>query len=159
MGTPIADLMRDLHAKGADFEVIIAAVEAMERPKRKPSTSAKGTRLPPDWQLPRPWGEWAMLELGMKPDAIRHEAGKFHDYWIAKTGPNATKLDWAATWRNWAKKAIERQRPMDNRPLSAIDRRREELRRRLGNDERFGGRERDDAPEILGRLPLLGPPH
>jgi len=26
------------------------------------------------------------------------------DYWRAKPGPDARKLDWQATWRNWMRK-------------------------------------------------------
>lgn len=29
------------------------------------------------------------------------EYDRFRDYWTAKTGQSATKLDWLATWRNW----------------------------------------------------------
>jgi hypothetical protein len=29
------------------------------------------------------------------------ETDKFINYWVAKSGKDATKLDWVATWRNW----------------------------------------------------------
>lgn len=32
---------------------------------------------------------------------IATETEKFINYWTAKSGKDATKLDWAATWRNW----------------------------------------------------------
>jgi hypothetical protein len=38
----------------------------------------------------------------------RHETEKFVNYWRAKSGRDATKLDWPATWRNWMLKAAER---------------------------------------------------
>ncbi len=151
----IADLMRTMHAKGAAFDVIADAVEAMERPKRKPATCEKGTRLSKDWQLPRPWGNWALLELGLDADLIRREAGAFRDFWISKPGAGGTKLDWEATWRNWMRKAADRQRPAYNKPLSAVEQRRQNMKQRLSNDERFGGREGDDVPEVRGRLPVL----
>jgi hypothetical protein len=28
---------------------------------------------------------------------------QFRDYWSAKAGSGATKLDWQATWRNWVR--------------------------------------------------------
>lgn len=43
----------------------------------------------------------------MKPEQVRTEAAKFADYWHAKAGRDAAKLDWSATWRNWCRKAIE----------------------------------------------------
>jgi hypothetical protein len=32
---------------------------------------------------------------------VRIEAKKFRNYWVAKSGKDATKLDWEATWENW----------------------------------------------------------
>ncbi len=75
---------------------------------RKRSAQAKGSRLADDWALPRSWGEWAMSELGMPADVIRMEGAKFGDYWRAKTGRDATKADWLATWRNWCRNASSR---------------------------------------------------
>lgn len=60
----------------------------------------RGKRLPEDWTLPREWGEWALGE-GWPEAVIRSEAAKFKDYWISKSGRDAAKLDWQATWRNW----------------------------------------------------------
>jgi hypothetical protein len=31
----------------------------------------------------------------------RLETEKFINYWTARSGKDATKLDWSATWRNW----------------------------------------------------------
>jgi len=35
------------------------------------------------------------------------ETDKFRDYWLAKSGRDATKVDWNATWKNWLRKAAE----------------------------------------------------
>jgi uncharacterized protein YdaU (DUF1376 family) len=59
-----------------------------------------GTRLPETWTLPKTWGEWA-VDGGWPETVIRSEADKFRDYWIGKSGKDATKADWFATWRNW----------------------------------------------------------
>jgi uncharacterized protein YdaU (DUF1376 family) len=67
----------------------------------KPKVSKRGTRLPIDWVLPTEWKDWAKAE---RPDLfIDSVADQFCDFWVAKTGPNATKLDWQATWRNWVR--------------------------------------------------------
>lgn len=39
----------------------------------------------------------------------RRETEKFINYWRGKSGKDATKLDWPATWRNWMLNAAERQ--------------------------------------------------
>jgi hypothetical protein len=68
--------------------------------------SKKGTRLSSDWALPKVWGDWAMAEFpAWTADTVRTEAAKFRDYWTSKSGKDATKLDWQATWRNWCRNA------------------------------------------------------
>ncbi len=75
----------------------------------------RGYRLPNDWVLPKPWGEWALEEFKTwTPDVVRVEADKFRDFWCAKAGREAVKLDWLATWRNWCRNAkpVIEQRPV-----------------------------------------------
>ncbi len=47
------------------------------------------------------------IEEGLPAERVKVEIAKFRDYWRSKTGANATKIDWQATWRNWVRKAIE----------------------------------------------------
>lgn len=74
--------------------------------KEEPSGSSKkrGCRLPPDFI---PDQSWAVGE-GLSPSQAQSEADKFRDYWNAKAGASATKLDWTGTWRNWVRQAHER---------------------------------------------------
>lgn len=61
----------------------------------------RGTRLPDDWELTE---EYLGAAHELRPDLIpliETVAGSFADYWHAKTGQGATKIDWLATWRNW----------------------------------------------------------
>ena len=77
-----------------------------EDKEREPNGSPKkASRLSPEWVLPQAWGEWA-TENGMTADDARREAERFRDYWCAKSGKDATKADWLATWRNWVRKAV-----------------------------------------------------
>jgi hypothetical protein len=39
-------------------------------------------------------------------DEIDSQAAQFRDYWIAKPGAQACKLDWEATWRNWCRRGL-----------------------------------------------------
>lgn len=75
--------------------------EEINKPKK-----VKGTRLDREWDLPEAWGEWAEKQ-GLNRAKIIDECDKFKDYWIAKSGTNATKVDWEATWRNWIRKHNE----------------------------------------------------
>jgi hypothetical protein len=71
------------------------------------AAATKGSRLFKDWKLPKAWGEWA---LGKYPawstEKVRDEADKFRNHWTSKTGKDATKLDWYATWQNWCMSSI-----------------------------------------------------
>ena len=90
-----------------DKDAIQAIASAREEKRREEigkiqaeACTKRAGRLSKDFSLPRDWGEWAVSE-GWPEDAVRTEAMKFKDYWISKSGRDATKLDWLATWRNW----------------------------------------------------------
>lgn len=42
--------------------------------------------------------------IGMTEEQIRYATDQFRDYWTAKPGQAATKLDWHATWRSWCRR-------------------------------------------------------
>lgn len=74
----------------------------------------KAVALPKDWQLPKAWGDWAMSEFPhWTADIVRLEADKFADHWRGKSGKDARKADWPATWRNWCRSDIaQRAHPL-----------------------------------------------
>jgi len=84
-----------------------AAPRTPSEPSGKPSSNpgtARGTRLPDDWTLPDDWRTWAKQTRPAWSDAyIAELADGFRDYWVAKPGTAATKLDWPATWRTWVR--------------------------------------------------------
>jgi uncharacterized protein YdaU (DUF1376 family) len=68
----------------------------------------RGTRLAKDWQLPDSWKEWAIKEHpAWSEDDMQQVAITFRDYWLAKPGAQARKVDWELTWRNWVRKEPE----------------------------------------------------
>ena len=68
-----------------------------------PSNMSRAHRLPSDWLPTVEMFTWARKERrDVDPDL---EAAKFRDYWTAKSGKDASKLDWFATWRNWIRSA------------------------------------------------------
>ena len=64
-----------------------------------------GTRLPDGWCPPA--DVIAQMRADHPQVDLRAEHAKFVDYWRAKAGKDATKRDWAATWRNWIRRAAE----------------------------------------------------
>lgn len=79
-----------------------------------PNTEAKasvprkrGRRIPNDFAITeemRAWGRENCPTVNGTEETV-----KFINYWQAKSGRDATKLDWEATWRNWMLNAKERQ--------------------------------------------------
>lgn len=67
----------------------------------------RGTRIPADFQVTSDMVAWAR-EHAPHVDG-RAETAKFIDYWQAKAGRDACKLDWPATWRNWMRRSAEQQ--------------------------------------------------
>lgn len=64
----------------------------------------RGTRLPDDWVLSPELAAWAKAERPELDDRmVKAMADSFKDFWISKTGKDATKLNWDATWRNWVR--------------------------------------------------------
>ncbi|WP_054886670.1 DUF1376 domain-containing protein [Pseudomonas sp. NBRC 111130] len=70
----------------------------------KPDGRKRGTRLPDDWALSPELAAWAKAERPELDDRmVQAMADSFRDFWISKTGKDATKLNWDATWRNWVR--------------------------------------------------------
>lgn len=69
--------------------------------------SKKGKR----WQrqeMPPKFLEYA-TEKEFAMAFITHTYEKFQNYWISKSGQDALKVDWLATWHNWLLTEIERK--------------------------------------------------
>lgn len=74
-------------------------------PSKKHCVSA--ARLDRDWALPDEWGNWALTKYPhWKRETVQLIAEAFRDHWCAKSGKDATKLDWEGTWRNWCRSGI-----------------------------------------------------
>lgn len=82
---------------------ILAALESHGAVPRWKAASPKGTRLPINFQMPAEWIEWASTERHWTPKDSQAEAENFRDFWHAKPGADACKLDWRATWRRWVR--------------------------------------------------------
>lgn len=85
----------------------------------------RGTRIPDDFAVTPEMVAWARERV---PDVNgRHETEKFINHWRAKSGKDATKVDWVLTWKNWMLRASEqyagkpRRATSDRRVLQAVE--------------------------------------
>jgi hypothetical protein len=66
----------------------------------------RATRISAEW-TPSPDDLAAARREGLSETDARRESAKFRDYFLAKAGKDAARLDWSATWRNWCRRAAE----------------------------------------------------
>ena len=100
---------------------------ASDKPSRTINTTKRATRLPDDFEVPNDWITWAIAERQWAEADARTEAASFCDFWQAKGGSAAAKLDWFKTWRNWVRNSRRQNgsaKPIDTRggaPPSATE--------------------------------------
>lgn len=83
----------------------VASLPSSSSRADKPRATTRATRIPDDFGISAEMRRWAHDEIhGFDID---REHKRFRDYWRAKSGKDATKLDWIATWRNWMRRAAE----------------------------------------------------
>jgi len=72
-------------------------------PSKSDAPRKRGCRIPEGWEPSDELKAWTLTE---RPGiGLQQTIENFTDYWKAKTGQSATKLDWDATWRNWIRNA------------------------------------------------------
>ena len=81
-----------------------APATASAKPASKPS-KARGARIPDGWQPDQALADWTRANAPAAANAL--EVERFRDYWAAQPGTKGRKADWAATWRNWARRCQE----------------------------------------------------
>jgi hypothetical protein len=81
-------------------------------PKENPPKGGqkKASRLPADWQPSGSLIDYAALH-GVTGAWLARETERFRNHWLGKSGKDATKADWDATWRNWILRAVEQGPP------------------------------------------------
>lgn len=107
--------------EGVSNSVSNAAPDPTLYRKKKTTSSSssrakRGTRIPDDFEVTPEMVAWARERVPHVDG--RTETEKFVNYWRAKTGKDATKIDWVATWRNWMLNAADRHpsRSLPSRP-------------------------------------------
>lgn len=96
---------------GADESALLYVAGSMEHvgPRDSapdaPPKPKRATRIPDDFTVTPEMVAWAQRECPHVNG--KRETQKFINYWQAKSGKDATKLDWPATWRNWMLNATD----------------------------------------------------
>lgn len=92
----------------------ISKPEEGKKERRAPSFNRpftddpRGSRLSRHWQ-PRQSELDGAAALGLAQGDIAHEVAQFRDYWAARAGPEARRVDWHGTFRTWIRNAARRK--------------------------------------------------
>lgn len=133
-GTEQNGTERERNGEGTESSSVVVGAAAPPPAAGAAATrpEPRASRLPADWVLPKAWGDWAMAEYPQwTPEKVRLEGQRFADHWRAKSGADATKRDWLATWRNWCRSDITHRddpkpngaaRPARAGPMNEADR-------------------------------------
>lgn len=68
----------------------------------------RGSRIAPDW-APSPECQAYAEAQGLTPQEIDRATADFRDFWTARSGRDAAKLDWPATWRQRVRTLVDRK--------------------------------------------------
>lgn len=102
--TPHAEGVTETAAELVTVAADAAPATANTSKPSKPS-KARGARIPDGWQPDQALADWTRANAPAAANAL--EVDRFRDYWAAQAGAKGRKADWAATWRNWARRCQE----------------------------------------------------
>jgi len=75
---------------------------ASENPPPPDGARRRATRIPEKFSVDAEMVAWARKNAPHVDGRVETE--QFRDYWQARSGKDATKLDWPATWRTWMRR-------------------------------------------------------
>lgn len=102
----VTETAAELVTVAADAAPATASATSVEAKKPSPrARSSRGTRLPDGWQPDQALADWTRANAPAAANAV--EVDRFRDYWQSLSGQRAVRADWAATWRNWARRCQE----------------------------------------------------
>lgn len=102
--SPLAEGVTETAAELVTVAADAAPATASANTASKPS-KARGARIPDGWQPDQALADWTRANAPAAANAL--EVERFRDYWTAQPGAKGRKTDWAATWRNWARRCQE----------------------------------------------------
>lgn len=103
----VSPLAEGITETAAELVTVAADAPPATANTSKPSkaSKARGGRLPDGWQPDQALADWTRVNAPAAANAL--EVERFRDYWTAQPGAKGRKTDWAATWRNWARRCQE----------------------------------------------------
>lgn len=103
----VSPLAEGVTETAAELVTVAADAPPATATTSKPSkpSKARGTRLPDGWQPDPALVDWTRANAPAAANSL--EVDRFRDYWTAQPGAKGRKTDWAATWRNWARRCQE----------------------------------------------------
>ena len=81
-------------------QVCVASDALPTNEARKEGSNGRGTRLAESWE-PSPANIEYARSKGHDDRWIEHNTELFRNHWLAKSGKDATKVDWCRTWQTW----------------------------------------------------------
>ncbi len=98
-----ASKLLDAGYDGASSKSLAEVEEEVELKQKKTSSSSaraqRGTRIPDDFAVTAEMVAWAQQNTPRVNGKL--QTIKFINYWKAKAGRDAVKVDWVRTWQNW----------------------------------------------------------
>jgi len=86
--------------------VVPTELQEQPPPSEVAPRNARATRLPEDWEPNPELIRWVQENCPGIDGRI--QTMKFRNYWISKSGKDATKMDWDRTYQNWMIESAER---------------------------------------------------
>ena len=112
--SPLAEGVTETAAETQTVAADAAPATATTSKPSKRTRAARGTRLPDGWQPDPALVVWTRANAPAAANAV--EVDRFRDYWTAQPGAKGRKTDWAATWRNWARRCQEQAHQQSRGP-------------------------------------------
>lgn len=128
------------HNGEENVEHSAAKYKRLETRDLRPELVKRPMRLPAEFS-PNLDHQRIATELGLD---LADQMERFRDYWNAKAGKDAVKLDWDATLRNWLRNAIKHSQPNGSKGYGKLSKL-EQMRR---DDEELFGRAEEDSSSV-----------
>ena len=109
LGSPLGTMAGDRQKYQRNQDPFIEPEpEPREEIKSAPrARTPRGARLENDWIPSDDLRQWTRATFPQSTaESLEREVENFRDYWTAKPGAAACKLDWDATWRVWCRRAF-----------------------------------------------------
>ena len=112
----VTETVAETQTVAADAAPATASATSVEAKKPSPrARSSRGTRLPDGWQPDQALADWTRANAPAAANAA--ELDRFRDYWQSLSGQRAVRANWAATWRNWARRCQEQHTQPSRGPV------------------------------------------